>query len=269
MMQYDSDSHTFVICAYQESIYLEECIISLLDQTMKTSIAIATSTPNEYIKKLADKYHLPLWINQGEKGIAGDWNFAIAHAKTSLVTLAHQDDVYHRDYAKMVLGALNRCEHPLLAFSDYCEIRNDAIVANNKLLFIKRMMLVPLRLKNLWKSIFVRRRILAMGNAICCPSVTFVKENLQLPLFINNMKSNIDWQAWENISKCKGEFAYIPVRLMKHRIHERSTTSELIEANERKQEDLYMFQKFWPEGIASMIGWFYRSSEKSNTLKRR
>ena len=46
--------HTFVICAYQESEYLEECIRSLMRQTVKSEILMATSTPNPYIKKVSE-----------------------------------------------------------------------------------------------------------------------------------------------------------------------------------------------------------------------
>lgn len=61
--------HTFAVCAYQESPYLEECIKSLKKQTIKSNILIATSTPNDYIKGIADKYTIPYYINKGEGGI--------------------------------------------------------------------------------------------------------------------------------------------------------------------------------------------------------
>ena len=86
--------HTFVICAYQESKYLEECIRSLMRQTVKSEILMATSTPNAFVKKLSEKYGIPLYINTGERGITQDWNFAYRQARTPLVTIAHQDDVY-------------------------------------------------------------------------------------------------------------------------------------------------------------------------------
>ena len=37
-------NHTFVICAYKESKYLEECIKSLINQTVKSNIIMTTST---------------------------------------------------------------------------------------------------------------------------------------------------------------------------------------------------------------------------------
>ena len=51
-------NHTFAICAYKESPYLEECITSLMEQTVKSEIFIATSTPNKYIDDIAAKYNL-------------------------------------------------------------------------------------------------------------------------------------------------------------------------------------------------------------------
>lgn len=263
---YLKSSHTFAICAYGESPYLEKCISSLLKQTQKSKILIATSTPNNYITSIAEKYNIPIYINTGEKGLAGDWNFAYKCAETPLVTLAHQDDIYYQNYGEDVRAALNTCRHPLIAFTDYHELRDGITVTKNRLLGVKRLMLTPMKIHGFWKSSFVRRRILSFGSAICCPSVTLVKENLGDFSFKNNMKSNIDWQAWEEISRRKGEFAYVSHPCMAHRIHQESTTSSLLEINGRREEDLYMYRKFWPEWMAKVIEHFYQSSEKSNDL---
>ena len=265
-MKYGNKDHTFVICAYKESPYLEDCIRSVTGQTICSSVMIVTSTPNTFIRKTADKYQIPLICNHGEAGIAGDWNFAIKTAKTPLVTIAHQDDIYGRHYLEAVLQAASFCSHPLILFTDYDELRDGKIVRGNRLLRVKRLMLSPLKIKACWKSIWVRRRILSMGSAICCPSVTIVKKNVSLPVFENNMKSNIDWQAWEKLSHEKGEFAYIPSALMLHRIHRDSTTSQLLEKDQRRVEDLYMYRKFWPAWIAGIIEHFYQSAEKSNEI---
>ena len=263
---YSGRDHTFAVCAYGESPYLEECVCSLLDQNVKSRILIATSTPNARIIGTAEKYGLTLHINNGEKGLAGDWNFAYRSAETPLVTLAHQDDRYCENYTEDVLSALNRCRHPLIAFTDYNELRRGRIISSNRLLKIKRLMLFPLRFHLFQKSRFVRRRILSMGNAIGCPSVTFVKKNLPGFAFRNNMKSNIDWQAWEEISRRKGGFVYVSRPAMEHRIHEDSTTSGLLASKKRREEDLQVLQKFWPAWAAGLIEHFYQKSEKSNQL---
>lgn len=264
--QYNKNNHSFAVCAYGASPYLEECICSLIRQTVKSRIFIATSTPNEYISSIAEKYSLPLYINKGEKGLAGDWNYAFMCANTPLVTLAHQDDRYYENYTEDVLAALNDCRHPLLVFTDYNELRAGATVTSNRLLKVKRLMLFPMKARCFWGSRFVRRRILSFGNAVCCPSVTFVKKNLEGFSFRNNMQSNIDWQAWEELSHRRGEFAYVSRPCMEHRIHPDSTTSGLLEARERQKEDIQVLKRFWPGWATRLIEHFYRGAEKSNKL---
>lgn len=258
--------HAFVICAYKESLFLEECISSLLKQTRKSKIIICTSTPNDYISNLSEKYNIPLFVNKGEKGITQDWNFAYNKATTKYVTITHQDDIYHKNYAEIVLKLMQDEKKPLICFTDYYELRNGKIVKSNKLLKIKRLMLFPMKFKMFWRSKFIRRRILSLGSPICCPSVTFAKENLPNPVFQNHFRTNEDWEAWEIISKLKGSFIYCDKSLMSHRIHEESETSAAIAETGRSKEDYKMYRKFWPKYIAKILVKAYSSSEKSNKL---
>lgn len=266
MKRYTNEDFTFVLCAYKESPYLEACIQSLLKQTVKVHILIATSTPNEHITALAEKYGIPCHVNRGKAGIAEDWNFGCGEAKTKVVAIAHQDDIYLPDYAQTVLEQLSSVRHPLIAFTDYGEIRDDKIVTDNRLLQIKRVMLFPLRARSMQGSIFVRRRILSLGSPICCPSVTFVKENLPWPFFTPGYRSNVDWQAWEKFSKLKGSFVYCSSVLMYHRIHSESATTQIIADHDRGKEDLDMFCRFWPKPVARGIEYLYCKGEKSNEL---
>lgn len=262
-------THSFVICAYQESPYLEACIRSLYEQEERSRILIATGTPNAWISSLADRYQLPLFVNpEGAQGLGADWNFALSCADTDLVTLAHQDDLYLPGYAKAIKEAAACCDHPLILFTDYGEERQQESgwteVYDNRLLRVKRTLLLPLKAKRNWSSVFWRRRILSLGSAICCPAVTLCPKNLPSVVFDNNMKSNIDWAAWERITRLQGEFAYVPEPLMLHRIHEGSTTSALLQEDGRKQEDLIVLEKFWPKSIARLIEHFYSAGETSN-----
>ena len=269
-MNCSAEDHTFVICAYKESPYLEQCILSLQNQTLKTKIIIATSTPNTFIQRLADKYQIPVYRNeagiQHGSNIADDWNFALSKVSTPLATIAHQDDVYKETYAESVIKAICRCSHPLLAFSDYSELRNDQEEIENKLLHVKRILLTPLRNPRHWKSVFLRRRVLSFGSPICCPAVTYILPNLTRPIFSKGFKSDLDWEAWEKLSRLPGEFAFINEILMSHRIHEGSTTTEVINSEGRGGEDLKMFRKFWPDWIAVKIEKKYQTSENQNSL---
>lgn len=261
------NKHTFVICAYKESPFLEECILSLKEQTVPSIIIMITSTPNNYIKKMAEKYNIPLYINEGDSGIVQDWNFGYSKCSSPYVTIAHQDDVYFKNYTKRALALLEKSKKPLIYFSNYCEIRNGERIYTNRLLQIKRILLFPLKLKVFRRNKMIRRRSLSLGNGICCPSVTFAVNNLPNPVFLVHFRSDEDWEAWERISKCKGEFLYDPVVQMGHRIHENSETSVILGDNARIMEDYEMFCKFWPKTIARILVKMYSKSEESNGLK--
>lgn len=259
--------HTFVICAYKESKFLEACIKSLKCQSEQSEIIMITSTPNDYINEMSKRYSIPLYINRGDRGIVQDWNFAYNQCKTPYITIAHQDDIYFKDYAKTAINMLEHSKNPLIFFTNYCEIRNGKLVKKNTLLQIKRLLLLPLRVKLFRASKFVRRRSLSLGNGICCPSVTFAAKNLPNPVFSVHFRSDEDWEAWERVSRLNGEFIYCADILMGHRIHGESETSVVLNENARYKEDYEMFCKFWPKWFARIIVKLYSKSEKSNSVK--
>lgn len=266
---YKAEDHTFAICAYGQSEYLEECIGSLLSQKLQTNIIMCTSTPSDHLREISDKYGIKFFINtekQFNSDIATDWNYAISCAETPVVTIAHQDDLYKSDYSKKVMDYINSAGRPLIAFTDYAELRNGEEISDIKNLNIKRIMLIPLRIRRMWSSRFVRRRILSFGSAICCPSVTYVKPNLPEQLFVPGYKVSLDWQAWERFSRIKGDFVFVNDILMVHRIHEDSETTRNISDNNRTREDFEMLCRFWPEWIAKIIDHWYRKSEEQNDL---
>ena len=261
------NEHTFVICAYKESPYLEACVQSLLAQTKPARILISTATPNDHIHSVARRYGLEVRINTGDHGIAQDWNFALAQAETPYVTLAHQDDVYEPEYLSSVMDALRKAKEPIIAFSDYYEIRGGQRVDadTSGLLRIKKMLLSPLKGGFGQSSVWLRRRSLSFGNAICCPSVTYVMERMPEEVFHPQYRSNVDWQTWERLSRLSGRFVYLPRPLMGHRVHPGSTTTEVIgDGSGRTQEDYEMLRCFWPAPLAKLLLHFYSKSQSSN-----
>ena len=267
MYMYTKSDHTFVVCAYKESPYLEECLQSITSQEVQSNVLISTSTPNDYICALAQKYDVPLFENGSAPGIGSDWNAAISHATTPLVTIAHQDDTYDASYVRCMLELVNKAQTPLIYFTNYGEIRNGMKVDKNQLLNVKRKMLAPLKDGKKMGSKFVRRRILSFGSAICCPSVTMCIPNIDHPVFLTDMKCNLDWQAWERASRLEGDFLYDSRILMHHRIHEESETTNLIHDNTRSREDLEMYKKFWPAPFAHALCKVYSISQNSNSKK--
>lgn len=257
--------HTFVVLAYKESVYLEQCIQSVLNQKYCSDVIIATSTPNDYISNLANKYGLEVKVNESQKKAIGiDFNFAISSADTSLVTIAHQDDIYDEDYSMEVVRYYEKNKDCSIIFSKYYDIKGDEKVYKSLNFTIKNMLLFPLRISN--KSKLCKRMCLAFGDAIGCPAVTFVNGNFEEPVFDSELSCNVDWAAWEKLSRQKHAFGYINRPLMGHRIHEQSTTTDIINANIRTEEDFEIYTRFWPKGIAGLLTKAYKYSEKNNDV---
>ena len=259
-------SHTFAVVPYGESQYLEACLTSVLNQRDASQVLVSTSTPNKHIAHLCEKYALPLHINRGIGGICDDWNFAISCASTQYITLCHQDDIYLPGYRHAIIEAIQKVPDALIHFTDYGELRGSEVVTKSSLLRVKRLMLLPVRLKHLQSRRLIKRAILSLGNPICCPSVTYHLSKLPRPLFQGRFKSNLDWQAWEQFSRLQGHFSYIPKVFMLHRIHAASTTSKIIGESLRSQEDEAIFRLFWPPHIAAYLAKRYAASEKSNRI---
>lgn len=255
-------NHTFVICAYGESQFLEACIQSLKQQTYDSKIILYTSTPNDLIENLCQTYKIPMFTAKGG-GIGKDWNAALSFVDTAYATIAHQDDLYLPDYAEKVMSAFEKHPDSSIVFSDYQELREDEIVTNNLNLLIKRLMLGTLSLAP--HSAFWQQRILSFGNPLACPAVTYNLGKLEGFRFSESWRTSLDWLAWYTISKdFKGRFTYLRKPLMLHRIHEESETTATIADNIRSQEDLKMYELLWPKPIAKVLIKAYEKSQKSN-----
>lgn len=261
--------HIFAICAYKDSPYLEACLASLKAQRVPSEILLCTATPAEKLEQLARRENISYCVNPDSPNIAGDWNFAMAQAKehgADYVTLCHQDDLYLPGYGEAFRQAVQKDPDMLIWFSDYGEQRGDEAVMSSRLLTIKRLLLWPLRLSCMQKWVWCKRLALSFGDPICCPAVTFNLHRLPLPLFERGMTTNLDWQTWEKISRLPGRFVCENQRLMLHRIHPGSTTSQVLGEGGRTAQDEAMFRKFWPAPAARVLTRLYASSEKSNNL---
>ena len=259
--------HTFVVLAYKESIDLERCIKSVLNQKYKSKVLIATSTPNKYIENLSKKYKLNLVVNKNAKGrIGDDFDFAIKCSNTELITIAHQDDFYNYDYSYEIINKYKESPDSIILFTDYYELRNNKKIYNNTNLKIKRFLLMPLKYSFNSNKKWAKRFVIKFGNAISCPTVTFNKKKMIFPVFDCDLKCNVDWNAWEKLSKNKGSFSFINKPLVGHKISDDTTTTKIINDGIRTKEDLEIYKRFWPEWIARILNKFYKNSEKSNEV---
>ncbi len=259
--------HAFAILAHKESPHLEECIDSLKNQTIASKIIICTSTPNAFLDRIAKKNSLPIHVNPERDGIATDWNFALASAGTEYVTLAHQDDIYSPDYAAKMMKAAEMHADALIIFSNYDELicKNDEVcIRKHSLNFFIKNTLLRLSFWGKDRLAENKKRLLAFGSPIGCPTVTFGKSLIGDFKFDDSFGINMDWKAWYDLARKEGSFIWVKKNLVSHRIYAGSETSRGISDNRRQKEDLEMFEKIWPDIIAKMLSKIYALSYKNN-----
>ena len=260
-------NHTFVIIAYLDSLFLEDCVISLQNQTVKSNIIISTSTPSAFLDKVSKKYQLPLIINEDSQGVASDWSFAYSLCTTKYLTLAHQDDIYLSKYTEFCLTAAGKSSEGLLAFTDYSEFLSDKLIRNQSVnLFIKKFLLLPFLIKSEISFNFLKRLILSFGDPIPCPTVMYNKENIGYFEFSRDFVCNMDWDAWLRLARKRGSFIYINKKLMLHRIHQDSQTSLQIKNKVRQEEERRIFGRLWPRPLARILANIYSLSLSSNKV---
>ena len=209
---------------------------------------------NNHIEELGKKYKIKTYFRNGKSDIQEDWNFAVSNAKTELVTVVHQDDVYSKDYLENILNNYTGKEL-MITTDNYYYIHNNSV--DNKNLKLKRILKLPLRIPFFGDLRFIRKMTLSFGNTIQCPSVTYNKKLIGEPIFNSKLKFGLDWDTFLKIYKMKGSTKYIPRKLMMFRISDSSTTKSCMENDLRIKEDTIMFSKFWPQSLVKLIMKFY------------
>ena len=271
--------HAFVICAFGKSPYLENCIRSLLRQTAPSEIYIATSTPSEHIWRLARKYGLPLWVRQGESGIREDWLFAWREGgkRKRLITIAHQDDCYCRDYAKTVLAMYERYPDMTLFCSDYVTLKTresrmadgtyypvqTRICAGDLVRLVKKLLRLPLRFRFYANRTWVKKSALIFGNSICCPSCTYNYSLIGDHMFDSGYSFALDWENLLSLAERPGRFVCVEEPLIAYRVHSGAATKKCIEDHRREADEASMFRRLWPDWMASLLMRFYKQSYKA------
>lgn len=257
--------HTFVIPAYGESPYLEECIRSLKSQTVPSGILCCTATPNEYIRKLCEACDVPLHIREGEPGIGPDWRFAWEMAEAEYVTIAHQDDIYRRTYTEELRSASERYPDMLLFASDYLTVKMRGREACpepvNAVWAVKKLLRLPLRMKGLADRRMIKRLPLMFGNSICCPACTYRKGVIGEEIFTEGGDFALDWLNLLSLANREGRFVVSEKPLIAYRVHEGAATAANIRNHRRAKEEKEVFERIWGRPAADFLMRFYGAAE--------
>lgn len=271
-----SRTHAFVICAYKKSPYLEFCMRSLRRQTVKSDIYLVTSTPSEYIDRLAEKYRIPVIVREGASSLKEDWLFGwrLAGEAHSLVTIAHQDDKYHPRYVEELLKAYETYPDMTVFCSDYVVLKTKEgelsdgtsypgttrMICGDMVRFVKKVLRLPLRIRSLADRTFVKKSVLMFGNSICCPSCTYNHDVIGDEMFRSDMEFALDWDNLYELAEKPGRFICSETPLIAYRVHDGATTKQCIEDNRRSKDEIAMFRKMWPEWVVRILMRYYKKA---------
>jgi hypothetical protein len=209
-----------------------------------------------------------LHINPARLDIAADWNFVMEAAKAQYVTIAHQDDLYEPEYLHVMSDLAANYRQLIIAFSDYGEHTDISVRPVNINLKIKRYLCT--RAFGGRQSIGLpeeKRKLLNLGNPICCPSVMINRAVVPGFRFEGFWKTNLDWDAWLRLAEEPGLYVYSTEKLVSKRVHPGSETSVTIANRVRQSEDRQMFERFWPKPIAGLIAAIYSAGYLANNVR--
>lgn len=252
--------HVFIVPAYGRSAHLRDCLESLRQQTRPSPIIISTSTPHEGLAPLAAEFDARLVVHSPNAGIGHDWNMALRSADAQWATLAHQDDVYLPHFVEATLAWIVRYPDASLVLTGYGEWVGERARTFTPMLAIKCLLQELAFLgRDAIRSRSAKRRLLRFGCAIPCPSVT-LRLVPKAPQFSEDLRLNLDWDAWLRLADQPGAFVRVKRISMLHRIHTGSETSSGIRAGVRAREDRLMFSKLWPAPVAALLARAYALS---------
>ena len=104
-----------ILAAYNEEIYIERCILSLLEQTYAIGEIIvvddgSTDKTLEIIKTLAENNKKINFVQQDHKGAGAAWNNGVSKSKGEVIMIAGADYIYGKDYIKHIIFPINKEE---------------------------------------------------------------------------------------------------------------------------------------------------------------
>ncbi|MBW3565827.1 MAG: glycosyltransferase [Acidobacteria bacterium] len=233
---------------YNGERFLDRTLRSLLEQSVPPDEIIClddgSTDRSTSIVTLLDDPSIRLIRNPRRLGLAGNWNRALELAEDfDFLTIAHQDDIYERDYLEKVTGALST--HP------------SAFIAHTKATVIDEadrvVTLSATRYKDkFWpheplveRGVDEELRLLIRGDYIFCPSVTFRTSALTtIGTFDERFEFVPDWDFW-----LRGLFEGFTIvgvneRLIRYRSHPQSATKLAEKTLRRYQEEIDIVEHY-------------------------
>ena len=158
---------------------------------------------------------------------------------SELITIAHQDDIYDRNYTKEILNKYKKNKDATIIFTDNYEINNDRKVVKSKKLFREKYYLYPLKHKFFQDKKYFKLRSVKKEKFICTSSITFIKKNNKEKIFPENLLYDNDWQGLIDLAKEKTKFVFLNKKLVGYRVSNKKICQKKIEEDKEILSSLY------------------------------
>ena len=135
-IEYKYDLQIIIPC-YNVEEYVEDCILSVLNQKTKYNYIVTLvndgSTDNtlSILKKYENNEHIQL-INQENKGLSGARNTALKNMKAKYVTFLDSDDMLCDDSIECMLDAAFKNPECDIVEGNYKELKKGKLIKKNK-----------------------------------------------------------------------------------------------------------------------------------------
>ena len=236
---------------------------SLRAQTEPSKIILCTSTPSPFLEKMGERYGIPLYVREGESNIKDDWNFAWEMAEGDFVTLAHQDDLYHKNYTKELRAAVERFPDLTVFTSDYVIIKGKKLIEADRMLWVKRFLRLPLRIPALGHLSWVKdpspdvwKSHLLPGHHLLQKAAGGASHPLGLPVCLRlgeyaaaGQKARAAGSVWSGHFYTTG-------------FTTGAATKACMRDHRREREEQEMFERFWPRPLVELLMKGYRTAYK-------
>ncbi len=257
--------HSFAVCAYGDSPYLEDCLRSLREQTAPSELLVCTATPSPYIAAAAERYGARLCVRDGKPGIGADWNFAFDCAGGRFVTLAHQDDIYGKHYTETLLDSAARWKDMVLFTARAVTLKDGRAQRPGMVEYVKLLLRIPLQFRRFSHRTAWKRLVLRFGNPVVCPACAYRKDVCGSAPFSTRHSFILDWKFLFALAEKGGRWICAEKPLILYRVHADAATAACIEDRVREREETEMFERLWGRIPARLILHFYRRSYEAYT----
>lgn len=191
---------------------------------------------------------IEIHCNEAPLGIGANWNRCVELVRTPFVCLAHQDDVYERDYLARMLAALRA--------------RPDAGIAHCRATAVDGDGAPIVSPAEAFKAHFWRHQPgedraahyarLWRGNFVCCPSVLYRTEALRaVGPFRTDLRFALDWEWWFRLLCCGFGIVDVDATLLHYRRHDAAASRVATADRSRFVEELRVLADARRDGVAA------------------